>query len=272
MFSVLKVLSLILAIATTSLASPGPFVSRRFASPTIRDASTNAERFSRGMNPLPPRTLYNPTRVRRSFPSSSPTLVAKIVVSNKDSGATLGYMRGATVNTATYATTFSFRNPSSASDLVELNDYSSGQHYVFAAYLNGYYVGPNSYNSLLLATTTLSTPAGSEQEPDYTKGPTEYSESTVWSINPDTGIVTAYWVNSDGSQDQVFFLSYTTTVGAGTSTSLVFTGDVAAFKAEYPTRTYTEVVCTLHVASRKMEIDCASLDAFRVPVINSDRT
>lgn len=53
----------------------------------------------------------------------STRLVAKIVVSNKDSGATLGYMRGATVNTATYATTFSFRNPSSASDLVELNDY-----------------------------------------------------------------------------------------------------------------------------------------------------
>ncbi|KAJ3782543.1 hypothetical protein GGU10DRAFT_378483 [Lentinula aff. detonsa] len=260
MFSLLQVLSLILAIATTSLASPGLLIR---GSPTaIMDEArglTNAERFQRGLPPLAPRALYNPTRVRRdSLPSSSPTIVAKIAVSYKDTGAAVGYMRGASVNTESFATIFSFRNPSSVSDLVELNDYSSGQHYVFAAYTDGYYVGPSSDDSLILTTSPLSTPAGSPQEPDYTKGPTQYSESTVWSIDPSTGVVEAYWVNQDGSRDQVYFLASTTQIGVSTSTSLAFTGDVAAYKAQYSSssRTYNEVVriaiCCIAVKDRKL--------------------
>ncbi|KAJ4485232.1 hypothetical protein J3R30DRAFT_3696547 [Lentinula aciculospora] len=249
MFSLIQVLSLILAMATTSLASPGPYL-RRSPTATVVQARdfTNAERFSRGLPPLAPRVLYNPTRVRRSLPSSSPTIVSNVGVFNKATGASVGYVRGATVTTAeSSSTTFAFRSPSSASDLVELNDNSSGLHYVLASYTNGYYVGPGTYNSLILTTTTLSTPAGSGQQPDYTKGPIQYSESPIWSIDPSTGVVTAYWVNSNGSQYQVYFLSYVTTVGTSSTTSLIFTGDVAAYKVQFPTRIFTEVTLVVSV-------------------------
>ncbi|KAJ3723758.1 hypothetical protein C8R42DRAFT_469123 [Lentinula raphanica] len=275
MLYLLQVLTIILAAATTSIASPGPFL-RRSPTATVNEARglTNAERFQRGLPPLAPRNLYDPTRVRRdTLPSSAASIVARIAVSNKASGSKLGYMNGDTVDTATHATTFSFRNPSSVSDLIELNDYvcflhlsffssvccrlalvhsqSTGKHYVLAAYVLGYYLGPTSFDSVTLTTSSVSTPANGPQQPDYTKVPTEWVESTVWTIDPSTGIVSAHWVNLDGSRYPVYILAQTTRTGSTTSTTLVFTGSVTLFEARYTTAstTFAEVTLTVETQS-----------------------
>ncbi|KAJ3968590.1 hypothetical protein EV361DRAFT_407790 [Lentinula raphanica] len=253
MLYLLQVLTIILAAATTSIASPGPFL-RRSPTATVNEARglTNAERFQRGLPPLAPRNLFDPTRVRRdTLPSSAASIVARVAVSNKASGSKLGYMNGDTVDTAIHATTFSFRNPSSVSDLIELNDYSTGKHYVLAAYVLGYYLGPTSFDSVTLTTSSVSTPANGPQQPDYTKVPTEWVESTVWTIDPSTGIVSAHWVNLDGSRYPVYILAQTTRTGSTTSTTLVFTGSVTLFEARYTTAstTFAEVTLTVETQS-----------------------
>jgi len=263
MHTLLHLLSLLAIAATTVLASPannsgGPalLVRRSFSGDSVyarrtADAywsQTNAQRLARGLTPSPPKQLFTPSRVRRQLPSSSPTITASIGVFKSD-GTRSGYMgsQGTIATTQSSATTFLFRDPTSASDLVELNNYGSNTRTVFASYTNSYTVGPGSTNTLMMSTTTLSTPAGSTQQADLTKGPTQYSESTVWSIDPNTGVVSAYWVNPDGSQVPVYFVQRTMTTGTITTMSMIAVGDANAYVANHPTLNLAEVTLVVSV-------------------------
>ncbi|TFK49700.1 hypothetical protein OE88DRAFT_1809411 [Heliocybe sulcata] len=255
MHSLLHLLSLLAIAASVVLASPanpGLLATRSYSGAALRAgsarAATNAQRLARGLTPLVPKNLFTPTRVRRQLPSSSPTLTANIGIFKKD-GTSLGYLtnQGTVATTQSSITTFSFRNPSSASDVVELITAGTSTRTVLMSYSDGYTMGSGSTNYLTWAITTLSTPAGSRQQGDLTKGPTQYSESTIWSIDPSTGAVGAHWVNPDGSTVPVYFLLGTMTVAGHTTYSLVPVGDTEAFKARYPNVNYSDVTVTVSV-------------------------
>jgi hypothetical protein len=256
MHALLYALSFLLTTVITALATPNttpltPLFARRSlsgngaATLNARAAwpQTNAERLARGLTPLSPRRLYSPTRVRRQLPSSTPSLTANVGVFKQD-GSRSGYMnsQGGIATTQSQSTTFMFRNPTSANDLLEFNNSGTNTRSVFAANTNPFYVGPGSSNSLIMSTSTFSSPAGSTQQADTSKAPTQYSESTVWSIEPSTGLVKAYWVNADNTQARVHFVQRTAiTPPLPPRLSIVLVGDVAAYKAAFPTQTLEEV-------------------------------
>ncbi|KAG8922842.1 hypothetical protein FRC01_013539 [Tulasnella sp. 417] len=174
-----------------------------------------------------------------------PQITAGVGVFKKSDGSFQGYMssQGTVISIQSSSTTFNFKTPTSDSDLVELNNSGANTRSVFASYSTPWYIGPGSTNTLMLSTTTLSTPAGSNQQADLTKGPTQYSQSTVWSIDPSTGVVSAVWVNSDGSMVPVYFVMRT----SGVNKYIIFVGDVAAYKAKFPTLTLDEVTLVVSV-------------------------
>ncbi|KAF5331998.1 hypothetical protein D9611_008980 [Ephemerocybe angulata] len=206
---------------------------------------TNAQRLAHGLPPLAPRRLFNPTRVSRraALPSSAPTLTASFGVYKRSDNSQQGYISvgGGVSDTQVASTTFNFKNPSSADELLEFHG-STGLNSLLASYDNNLYLGPGNYNTVFMSTATLSTPAGSRQVADVTKGPVQYSESTVFRIDPATGIVTAQWVNPDGKVVPVYFAMWTRTQNGRTTKSLFFTGDIAAYKAHSPNITPLEEV------------------------------
>ncbi|KAF6752623.1 hypothetical protein DFP72DRAFT_904254, partial [Ephemerocybe angulata] len=243
LLSLLCAFTTVLATAALGHLNPTPVAS--WSPP-----QTNAQRLSRGLTPLTPRRLFNPSRVSRraALPSSAPTLTANFGVYKRSDNSHQGYInvQGGVSDTQVAITTFHFKNPSSADELLEFHDpdgtYYVGMNSLFASYDNNLYLGPGSYNYVFLNTSPLSTPAGSKQVADVTKGPLQYSQSTVFRIDPATGIITAQWVNPDGKAVPVYFAMWTRTQNGRTTKSLLFTGDIAAYKAHSPNITPLEEV------------------------------
>ncbi|KAJ7461162.1 hypothetical protein FB451DRAFT_1181503 [Mycena latifolia] len=108
--------------------------------------------------------------------------------------------------------------------------------------------GPGSYNYAYIGGTTQS-PAGS---PPFTAGDNSFSaatgipesiESAIWIYDPETGTLTAQWINTDGSTPATHIV-----YANDANQALALTGDVgsfqSAFGAPYPEITFVGVIPT----------------------------
>lgn len=149
---------------------------------------------------------------------------------------------GDVVGQATSSGMFQFKLPSSPSELLEFNSMeTAGQRIILYADPAKFPAGGNEYIAsgyayrLYAALSTLSIPAGTKpiKRVEASLRKILYPLSTIWMVDRNTGAVSVQWVNYDGVTANVFFLLQTTDSGK----SIVFTGDIAAYRAANPTLT-----------------------------------
>ncbi|KAF6764562.1 hypothetical protein DFP72DRAFT_1059529 [Ephemerocybe angulata] len=220
--------------------------------------NTNADRMRRGLPPLEPRRLYSPTtRVRRgALPSSVPVITATFSIYTKDASFAGYFNRDGTVtSTLGSDSSFKFTNPATASQKFEL--ISASNPSLRTGLTTGVdgpaFVGDGSYNHLTPIITSYSTPAGTPPKADVE--PTRFETTVVpsqtpgvqeldlvrFSINPNTGVLSAKWINESWSAVGVSWVMKTY---LGVS-SIVAVGDLSAYKywleANFPGSTVVEV-------------------------------
>ncbi|KAF6746951.1 hypothetical protein DFP72DRAFT_1150215 [Ephemerocybe angulata] len=219
-----------------------------------RGLETNAQRMKRGLPPLRPKNLFIPSRVRRALPSGLPVLSGRIRVLKRSDNSNEGFMLGSgdVIGQATSSGMFQFKLPASPSELLEFNSVeTAGQRIILYADPAKFPAGGNEYIApgyayrLYAALSTLSIPAGTKpiKRVEASLRKILYPLSTIWMVDRNTGAVSVQWVNYDGVTANVFFLLQTTDSGK----SIVFTGDIAAYRAANPTLTLEEVVLTVAV-------------------------
>lgn len=215
----------LLLLSTSVFAAPafdkrGQF---RRSVPQIRDprGETNAQRFARGLPPLPPRVRGTRTgTAKRTVPSDTPSVASvlggKIVV--RSSSGEVGVLQ--------YSSSHGQYIPGSG---------SSGASFTFAGksfqddstdyYLAGLIdpqtsLEPDNGNFAILG--------GAKPDGTSTISGKDY-QSTIWSVDASTGKVTASWVNQDGSS-----LPEVSIAWDPVSSDIYLTDDFDGSKSKYP--------------------------------------
>ncbi|KAF5320089.1 hypothetical protein D9611_010310 [Ephemerocybe angulata] len=218
------------------LASPTRVLSTSLFTRDAPEAQTNARRMAQGLAPLTPRKLFSPTCIvaRGPLPSSKPSIMATISVRNKD-GAYIGYTNaeGQVFEWPQAHSAFTFKNPSSSSERVELFITALPTHRVALSTgrdigIGGPpYIGPGSPHILLWHETSDSTASGSPPALDFSD---IYYETTIWSLEAPTGTLSAVWVNPAGFGTSTVHFVQRSRAGED-ARNIVGVGDVAAYKA-----------------------------------------
>ncbi|KAF6763289.1 hypothetical protein DFP72DRAFT_841401 [Ephemerocybe angulata] len=234
---VLLLVSLMISLlsATSVCAVPTPTVSAR--SVTSVDL-TNAQRLARGLTPNIPKRLFDPTRVRRNpLPSPQPNVVGKIAIKSASNNDPIGWLAVNLRELTHDPQIITFKNPASASELLELDlADNSGRHLGLQVDDENAHIGAGHNAYATVTFTHTSTGAGQSVSPDSDSS-NQFVETTVWSVDPTTGRLTAQWVNKDdGSVAPLFFVLDTYRGGS----RLWFFGDRDAFtwNSDYHEVTY----------------------------------
>ncbi|KAF6752608.1 hypothetical protein DFP72DRAFT_849741 [Ephemerocybe angulata] len=203
-------------------------------SKTVFGRQTNAQRLARGLPLLAPKNLFSPTRLaaRAALPSAAKTPTTTCNFGVYVDGTMKGYLGSAGgVQSTPY--TFSLATPSSPSQKFELFLTSATQrlHLMTTKTPSSNIIGAGSANSLQLASSSRSSVLGSTP---VNTGFNTYYETTIWSADPLTGALSAWWVNSSGGAAvPVYFVIKTT----ATSKLLTPVGDVRAYINAQPVNT-----------------------------------
>ncbi|KAH9925015.1 uncharacterized protein BXZ73DRAFT_103393 [Epithele typhae] len=207
-------------------------------SDALRDLS-NGERMARGLGPKPPRRLYSTgTHVARAAPSGvAGTSQSGSIGVYAAGGQFVGYIGAYGITTvppgsgtASAAWTYSYAMPDPASSVVELNRLGTPFRLSAVAIRSGPQVtlGPGNTIYLQLQNSRATTPAGSPLSTYvYDTYAIGYAQTTVFSVDPSTGLVTVKWVNPDGSMP--------TTYLAVSGMGLYVTGDLSALASQLGT-------------------------------------
>ncbi|TEB29532.1 hypothetical protein FA13DRAFT_1793195 [Coprinellus micaceus] len=193
---------------------------------------------ARGLGPKKPARLFSPTRVRRDpLPSSVPIITIKIKLVKKSDGSTVGYLKTSydpISPTLEGASQYWLNSPFEASSSTKfeiLYDSSSDPNFGGRRLAIGANertdIGAGLVRNLYFWSPWASTPEGSTQVKDGSV----YMESTIWSVDASTGVLSAEWVNPDSTKYPVQFFEYD---GGGGMLYVGATGDVQAYKNEYP--------------------------------------
>ncbi|RPD54474.1 hypothetical protein L226DRAFT_596755 [Lentinus tigrinus ALCF2SS1-7] len=167
--------------------------------------TTNAERLARGLGPARPRRLYSGTRTNaaRAVPSGSAgTTLRGVIKFVKSDGSVFGYMGANGYSSGINgADTYSYTIPTPATAVVGFTDVTNTAYRLAAFASSDKHLGPG-YGTVVYLESIVSgaTPAGSG--PVSSEGIGYFGgvgETTIFSVDPNTGKVTIQWVNSDGS-------------------------------------------------------------------------
>ncbi|KAF6765351.1 hypothetical protein DFP72DRAFT_1162322 [Ephemerocybe angulata] len=229
------------ALSPTTTTSPA---GSRFFSQTA--PQTNADRMRRGLLLLNHVGYSLLPHVRDNFrrgalPFSVPVITATFSIYKKDTSFA-GYFNwdGTVTSTLGSDSSFKFTNPATAAQKFEL--ISASNPSLRTGLTTGVdgpaFVGEGSYNHLTPIITSYSTPAGTPPKADVE--PTRF-ETTVFSINSNTGVLSAKWINESWSAVGVSWVMKTY---LGVS-SIVAVGVLNAYKywleANFPGSTVVEV-------------------------------
>ncbi|KAJ7029699.1 hypothetical protein C8F04DRAFT_1398241 [Mycena alexandri] len=148
---------------------------------------TNAGRMRRGLPPLPPKNLFNPTRVRRATPAPSPTYCSQIgsvnmpleVIVPGVSSKSLGYVGPTTGGyyTTWWSTLYS----------------GSGGRATHGAFYNVDNVNSGTYSTISISHKITHLMALD------CSGPGGYIQRADWAWDMNSGIISMQWVESDGN-------------------------------------------------------------------------
>ncbi|KAH7909553.1 hypothetical protein BJ138DRAFT_1155001 [Hygrophoropsis aurantiaca] len=219
------------------------------ASPAAAEGSTNAERFARGLPPLPPKfgrshpgqarnpsSAFVPDRVNivvSPSPSSKPHInqlfykyAGRIKVVSYD-GEPLGYLRNwqtgsvsgvnaGGVDTELHVTFKSVRSEDHLFNIYATNPNFPAPYYIGTSTTAT--LGPGLQSSVAFANVDQTPP----KSPPVTVGNFSY-ESAIWSFDHKTNEITAHYVNPDGSTPK-------TTIAYNIwDNTIFFVGDIDAF-------------------------------------------
>ncbi|KAG8942476.1 hypothetical protein FRC04_003644 [Tulasnella sp. 424] len=213
------------------------------------DASTNAERFARGLPPKKPKLIAGSPVRRDSQPSSLPpvTRAGIIEVHNAANDALLGYISKNLVNGGAQfgydpaianALLVSFQTPAGATGTVPTMDITavnSNPSWPLLGLVQGRDdtssdIAAGSYQYLYLG--GISNPGTQPNDPptlitnSYFIGAPRTAESAVWSFNTADNTLSLQWVNTDSSKPTMNVWTQSTGLYAG--------GDQGAFFSRYP--------------------------------------
>jgi len=178
---------------------------------------TNANRLSRGLTPVPPKRLYNATRIGPPQSRRSTTPVSgQITVTEVDASAPLCWIGELqTCVSQPSGLTFVASVGEGASTPQELT-VTSGVNAGFTLILGSFSDTPQGRgtgNVLYVLPLSSSEHTAPGAVPSYDPAQGLYYESSVWTINSE-GDITATWVNSDGTTVSLFF--FVDVVASGT--------------------------------------------------------
>ncbi|KAJ7461024.1 hypothetical protein B0H11DRAFT_2057849 [Mycena galericulata] len=202
---------------------------------------TNAQRLARHL-PLKPPTRRSSARRALASPAATPANRGYIQVlsvdANGNPSSVLGYVSRTTYVHTQYVVGSSLDDallvgPSGARDLVTLN--SDTPSFSFLGLVEGREdpssgLAQGSFNYLYLASTQQtsanSTPQNVANSFSAANGGAEQAESAVWTIDPATHVLTAQWINPDGS--------HAPTISFVQGSAIYFSGDLQAFNQMHP--------------------------------------
>ncbi|KAF6744414.1 hypothetical protein DFP72DRAFT_83150 [Ephemerocybe angulata] len=227
---------LVMAFSTSVLAKSNT------PSKTVFGRQTNAQRLARGLPLLAPKNLFSPTRLaaRAALPSAAKTPTTTCNFGVYVDGTMKGYL-GASGGVQTTPYSFSLTTPYSSSQKFELfwaGSTTQKLHLMTTTTPSSNVIGAGSANYLQLASSVRSSVLGSTP---VNTGFNTYYETTIWSADPLTGALSAWWVNSSGGAAvPVYFVIKTTAM----SKLITPVGDVRAYINAQPVvsgTTYSEV-------------------------------
>ncbi|KAF8343117.1 uncharacterized protein EI90DRAFT_3150097 [Cantharellus anzutake] len=229
------------ASSNSGILAAGLSLSDRVASAKL----TNAQRFARGLPPLPPKRLgVSPTR-RDPVPSSV-NYRAAIQVIQQDNSAVLGYISKNSLNQAQYAydndvanaliVDFTLTGGATSATGIDLTTENSDMpNYVYLGLVQGRddtdsVLQSGSYQYVYIANTNP-TPASSPPQTvgnSYTlaTGLSRTSESAVWSVDVVALSLAPVWTNPSGTSATIQLFAQSTALYAG--------GDSTQFNSRYP--------------------------------------
>ncbi|KAF6760457.1 hypothetical protein DFP72DRAFT_1166108 [Ephemerocybe angulata] len=239
LFYIISFLSVLSSIA--ALGSPPNIPTR-----TVHRRQTNAQRMSRGLPPLPPRHLFSPTRpiMRRSAVSAVPgsTILINIGVESLTTGETSWYLRAGGGLNNNGPSPFTITAPASSSAKFELTSAEDTERrLVLIHYQDVSDFGSDPAIGLHFQQRggDASTPAGSG--PHYDMDGTTF-ESTVWSLDSTTGVLSATWIRaSDSSEIPLRFVLRMWQMGIWVVPVIDYQAFVDADSVNYQGASYDEV-------------------------------
>jgi hypothetical protein len=211
---------------------------RRLSQRLGRD--TNAERFSRGLPPLPPVRRGSATETaEKSTTSDTRSFKGKIKVTSVLDHNTIGFLQLSgtqdryIVGSASTADQFSatlFKHGVTAS--VDFTDTDAPASHPFLAGLirPGDELSPSNLNAAVVGGAPVKTAAGSTpQSGGAVSIPGAQYETAIWDFSPSPPTLTASWVNHDGSQPTVWIVW-----DPSPSATLYLTANPVPFLANHP--------------------------------------
>jgi len=176
---------------------------------------TNADRFARGLPPLPPTRRETAKRQQNSQQPSAPT-TGRIQVRDNGSGSPLGYVQNG--QSGPHGIDI---NPGFTDLYVTFNSVQNTIFFQDQQFIGGSFFGALDPGNIINAASTLALPLTNV----YLGNVIE--EADIWWIDQTTGELTAYWTNPDSTTSLVYF-AYN-----AAADSLVLVGDVVDFINEY---------------------------------------
>ncbi|KAI0338605.1 hypothetical protein BDW22DRAFT_1459240 [Trametopsis cervina] len=245
--------ALLLAVLALSLLQVDAYV-------TQARSGSNGARLARGLSPLRPKRLFNPSI--RDSSSATPSTAAPGSIqtgyigiyssapnAKRDGSTLLGYLGayGVTQTTdgsAGAAWQYSYTVPASTDTPFNLNHPGTPYHLSAVAIRSGPQVtfGPGNVYYAQAQNTRASTPPGSPTSTYvYDTYAIGYAQTAIWEVDPVSEVVTCNWVNPDGSKPTIY------TVKSGSS--LYITGDVDALRTQLgnPSDFVVAVSCMLSI-------------------------